>query len=124
MKLCRAVRIGFVVMDSSHVDIFGAVMYTMALDFEELSVSTIFSHTPFNSRPFAGNVERRNVNVHSDGHHVHITFSLYGWCNGWCPKASQGRPWEGRSATKAVRLHVLDQLVHDVRGSAHCDYPR
>lgn len=49
MKICRAARIDFVVMDSSHLDIFGVVMYTTALDFEELSVSTIhvFSHTPF-----------------------------------------------------------------------------
>ena len=46
MKLCRAVRIGFVVMDSSHVDIFGAVMYTMALWTLKNSLFPQFSLTP------------------------------------------------------------------------------
>lgn len=130
---CRAVRIGFVVVDNgggcSRLDrnsyFWCSNVHTMALlDFEELSLSAIFSHTLVNSRSLAGNAERRNVNVHSDGYHVHITFSLHGRCDGWCPKASQGRPREGRRQAQAVRLHVLDQLVHDVRGSAHCDYPR
>ena len=79
MKICRAARIDFVVMDSSRLDIFGVVMYTTALDFEELSVSTIhvFSHTPFNSRPFAGITQKGGTSTSTPMGIMFILLSLF-----------------------------------------------
>ena len=55
-----------------------------------------FSHPLYFSIPkttlFSNNTERWNFDVHSAGRHVHTAVSLYGWRDGWRPKASQGRP--------------------------------
>ena len=66
-----------------------------------------FSHALHFSIPkttlFSNNTERWNFDVHSVGRHVHTAVSLYGWRDGWRPKASQGRPRKGRRQAQAIR---------------------